>query len=282
MWAADLNVREDAVFDWKMSRPAVGFCVILSGNSRHAVPNEIRGKRTVECKPGQNAIDIYRTERSLIHLTGGQEHRAVEVQIDCEETYSLLNEWQVPHSGSFRRLLQKLAEPPAGLVMNLSPILESAAYQVINCTLTGPSRRLFMESKALEILAHHLAAFSEEENSGDGDVPRGDLGRLNQAREILTQEYADPPSLIQLAHRVGLNEFKLKRGFRGAFGTTVYGYVRSQRMHKARALLETGDGTVTDAAMAVGYSCCGHFSAAFRKQFGILPRDVKRAGSQSK
>lgn len=281
MWAVDLNVREDSVFDWKIDRPSVGFCAVLSGNSRHTVCREIRGGSTVECRPGQNVIEAYHTQRSHVHLAGSETHRLVEVQIDSEETYPLLDEWQVSRAGPFRRLLKNLAESSAGLSMNLTPAMESAAYQVINCTVTGPARRLFMESKALEILAHQLGAFSEGGITGSGEVPKADFRRLSQAREILASEYADPPSLTQLAHRVGLNEFKLKRGFRCAFGTTVYGYVRSLRMHRARAILESGEGTVTDAAMAVGYSCYGHFSAAFRKQFGILPRDVRKAGLQS-
>lgn len=281
MWAVDLNVREDSVFDWKIDRPSVGFCAVLSGNSRHSVCREIRCESTVECRPGQNVIEAYHVQRSHIHLAGNQTHRVVEVQIDSEEMYPLLDEWQVSRAGSFGRLLKNLPESPAGLSMNLAPVIESAAYQVINCTVTGPPRRLFMESKALEILAHQLAALSEDGTTGSGQVPRADFHRLSQAREILASEYADPPSLIQLAHRVGLNEFKLKRGFRCAFGTTVYGYVRSLRMHRARAILESGEGTVTDAAMAVGYSCYGHFSAAFRKQFGILPRDARKAGLQS-
>jgi AraC-like DNA-binding protein len=101
------------------------------------------------------------------------------------------------------------------------------------------------------------------------------LERLLQARDILAEEFQEPPSLIQLAHRVGMNDFKLKKGFRKAFGTTAYEYVRGVRMDKARALLESGDLSVGETAVTVGYTCFGHFSAAFKKRFGILPRDVK-------
>jgi AraC-like DNA-binding protein len=75
---------------------------------------------------------------------------------------------------------------------------------------------------------------------------------------------------------VGLNDFKLKRGFRQVFDTTVFGYVRALRMEKARALLELGRLNVTQVASATGYSCFGHFSAAFKKRFGILPSDFKK------
>lgn len=281
MWAVDLTVRQDTVFDMENGKSSVGFCLVLSGNSRHTVWTKTRGESTVECRPGQNVLEAYLPEKSHVHLAGGQTHRLVEVKIGFEEMFLLLDEWQVSRSGSLRRLLRNMTGSPVGLSMNLTPVMEAAAYQVINCAVTGPARKLFMESKALEIMAHQLADLSEERTTGPREVPRADFRLLDQAREILAAEYADPPSLIELAHRVGLNEFKLKRGFREAFGITVYGYVRSLRMHKARALLESGDGTVSDAALAVGYSCLGHFSAAFRKEFGILPRDVRKADVRS-
>jgi len=86
----------------------------------------------------------------------------------------------------------------------------------------------------------------------------------------------DPPSLLTLAHRVGLNDFKLKRGFREVYQTTVFGYVRMLRMEKALSLLEAGEMNVGEVASATGYSNFGHFSEAFRKRFGVSPRDFKK------
>ncbi len=96
-----------------------------------------------------------------------------------------------------------------------------------------------------------------------------DLNRIEEARSILDTEFADPPTLLTLAHRVGLNDFKLKRGFRAIYNTTVFGYVRMLRMEKAKIMLESGELNVSEVAAATGYTCLGHFSAAFRKRFGV-------------
>ena len=101
-----------------------------------------------------------------------------------------------------------------------------------------------------------------------------DFERLQEARGILEVEFVDPPGLFELARRVGLNDFKLKRGFKEAFGTTVFGYVRRLRMDKAKSLLENGDLNVTEAALEAGYSLLGHFAASFKKRFGILPSQI--------
>ncbi len=65
--------------------------------------------------------------------------------------------------------------------------------------------------------------------------------------------------------------FKLKRGFRTLFETTVFGYVRRVRMEKALAMLQIGPFNVSEVATAAGYTCLGHFSVAFRNGSASLP-----------
>jgi AraC-like DNA-binding protein len=83
----------------------------------------------------------------------------------------------------------------------------------------------------------------------------------------------DPPSLAILARQVGLNECSLKRGFRQAFGTTVFGYLHNYRLEQAKQMLESGTWKVGEAAKIVGYKDLTAFGRAFRQKFGILPRD---------
>jgi AraC family transcriptional regulator len=45
-------------------------------------------------------------------------------------------------------------------------------------------------------------------------------------------------------------------------------------MHKAMQLLKSNN--VTETAMVMGYSNFSHFSTAFRKQFGMLPKEARR------
>ena len=45
-------------------------------------------------------------------------------------------------------------------------------------------------------------------------------------------------------------------------------------MNKAKQLLVTN--SVTETAIIMGYSNISHFSSAFRKQFGVLPKEVRQ------
>jgi AraC-like DNA-binding protein len=53
----------------------------------------------------------------------------------------------------------------------------------------------------------------------------------------------------------------------------VFGYLTNQRMEKAKKLLCSGQFLITEVAMMVGYSSSSHFTAAFKRQFGITPRE---------
>lgn len=81
---------------------------------------------------------------------------------------------------------------------------------------------------------------------------------------------------MTLARQVGLNDFKLKLGFRQVFGTTVFGYLHEHRMEQAQLLLQERRMNVEEVARTVGYANRSSF-AAFRKKFGINPKYYTRS-----
>lgn len=106
-------------------------------------------------------------------------------------------------------------------------------------------------------------------------IKEHDLERIHQAKTIVEQNLLNPCSLIELTHKVGLNDFKLKKGFREVLGTTVFGYLYDLRMEKAKMLLKDGK-PVSEAAYEVGYKNAHHFTKAFKKKFGSLPSKIKQ------
>lgn len=160
----------------------------------------------------------------------------------------------------------------------ISPRVSAIVEEMRSCPYTGRIKQLFLEGKCFELLAiylHEAGGVEKEEQEGLR-LKRTDMEALRQARDILDHAWRQPPSLLQLARKVGLNDFKLKSGFKELFGTTVFGYVRQQRMREARLLLEQGRVNVTEAAYLVGYSNLSHFSALFHRTFGHYPSDLTR------
>ncbi|RPD38715.1 helix-turn-helix domain-containing protein [Chitinophaga barathri] len=103
-----------------------------------------------------------------------------------------------------------------------------------------------------------------------------DAERLQAVKDYLRTEYLCPElSLGLICRRFGLNEFKLKRGFKQLFGNTVFGFVQEMKMKAARRMLVEKRLNVNEVADHLGYSSPNHFSAAFKKMFGYPPAKLK-------
>lgn len=159
----------------------------------------------------------------------------------------------------------------------MTAAMKLVTQQIMACPFEGLTKRLYLESKILELLALSLHEITEQPPASPQQkrLKSSDLEYVHQARDILLNNLDNPPSLLQLAHLVGLNDYKLKIGFRQVFGTTVFGYLYQCRMERAQALLASGKFSVAAVAESVGYTSLSAFSTAFKRKFGINPNAYK-------
>jgi len=92
----------------------------------------------------------------------------------------------------------------------------------------------------------------------------------------LLQHSLQPPSLTELAKIAGINDFKLKQGFKEQFNATVFGYLADYKLSQARHLLLDKNYSIKAAAEELGYSSVQHFNTAFKKKFGTPPGRLRR------
>ncbi|MGG6242416.1 helix-turn-helix transcriptional regulator [Nodosilinea sp. AN01ver1] len=150
--------------------------------------------------------------------------------------------------------------------------MQMAVQAILRCPFQGLTQRLYLESKVWELMALLIEDLkTAPDRLSPAALKPDDVERIHYASKILRRQLTQPPSLIELARAVGINDHKLKVGFRQVFGTTVFGYLHEHRMERSRQLLESGDLSVTAAAEAVGFASRGHFAAAFRRKYGVNP-----------
>jgi DNA-binding response OmpR family regulator len=89
------------------------------------------------------------------------------------------------------------------------------------------------------------------------------------------------PGLDELARRVGINEKKLTELFRQQFGLTVFEYVAELRLENARRELAGSRLQIQLIADHAGYRNASDFSRAFRRHYGIAPRQYRQACAQA-
>jgi AraC-like DNA-binding protein len=166
---------------------------------------------------------------------------------------------------------------------NNTPAMEVALKQILNCPYQGMMKRMYLESKVLELMVL-LVEEDVAARQGKHDtfsLKPDDVERIHYAKEILLRNLDHPPSLMDLSRQVGLNDCTLKRGFRLVFGTTVFSYLHHHRLEQARKLLVTGETSISQAARSVGFASRSYFATAFRKKFGINPKEFLLANSRA-
>lgn len=152
------------------------------------------------------------------------------------------------------------------------PVLDTLARTVFDCPLTGAARRLFLRGKALETLAHIVAATdAAEDREPATGLGRRDRERVMRAVSILATRYREPWTIRLLAGTVGLNTRKLTSGFRVVVGRSVQKHLEAVRLETAARLLAEDEASVTEVALAVGYENLSYFAKRFRDRYGTTP-----------
>ena len=159
----------------------------------------------------------------------------------------------------------------------ITPSMKLALNQILHCPFQGISKRFYLESKCLELIALKLEQLTQNNREPEKAIAlkSEDVERIHQAKKILIDNFDNPPSLPELARLVGLNDRKLKQGFRQVFNTTAFGYLHDYRMVEAMSLISTGHMNINEVIRAVGYASRSSFCKAFRKRFGASPNNYR-------
>src|SRR5579872_6060717 len=102
---------------------------------------------------------------------------------------------------------------------------------------------------------------------------------VRRAEEYIRHHYAEPLTVETLARVAGVSARTLFAGFRDFRRITPMAYLKSFRLEKAHAVLQSGEGDaagVTRAALEAGFSHLGRFAQAYRARFGELPSATAR------
>ena len=155
----------------------------------------------------------------------------------------------------------------------ITPTMGQLLQQILRAPYQGIMQRMYLESKVLELLTLQFAHWAQEPSSvRSRRMPSDELDQLHAAKAILNRNVNHPLDLNDLAQQVGLNEYRLKQGFRQVFGTTPFGYLHDCRMQQAQHLLLNSTLSVAGVAQRIGYRSPEAFCNAFRRQFMVSPK----------
>ncbi|QIS17986.1 AraC family transcriptional regulator [Nocardia terpenica] len=100
---------------------------------------------------------------------------------------------------------------------------------------------------------------------------------VGKALRLLQHNPAHPWTVAELATEVGMSRAALARRFTELVGAPPMAFLTEWRLALAADLLHESDATVEAIARRVGYGSAFALSAAFKRHFGVSPREHRRS-----
>jgi AraC-like DNA-binding protein len=104
---------------------------------------------------------------------------------------------------------------------------------------------------------------------------------LDQIDRFIRRHLADELRVADLAKLACLSEAHFSERFRVQTGLSPWQYVRRQRLHAARQLIQQSRLPLTDIAIQTGFANQSALSHAFRRSYGLSPRQLRQSGASS-
>jgi AraC-like DNA-binding protein len=245
----------------------------LSGSG--LMQNKLNGQR-YEFKANQTNMHYTPAFSGLADFGSDAHYRFFEVHFTTDFFFDLTKDSSPLLMDFANKIMVGQREVSRGH-LPISMAMHQCIREIMHCKLAGGLKLLFLQSKCIELLALQAQAYEEAAGKTPGHAAcKSDHDRdcIYHAREYLLEHIQNPPSLTELAKISGINEFKLKQGFKEVFDNTVFGYLSDYRLGQARDLLLEKK-SIKEVADELGYSSVQHFSTAFRKKYGMTPGKLK-------
>ena len=161
--------------------------------------------------------------------------------------------------------------------IRISPLMISIINDIKNCAYSGLVRKIYQESKILELLA--LSIDYLENQPLALKLTAYEKKRILEVAQLIRENVACPYTIVDLANLAGINQTKLKQGFKQLTGSTIFGYLQEIRMKQAKRYLLDTNLSIQEISNMSGYSNLSNFSLAFKKVFGVSPSILRKDGN---
>ncbi len=180
-------------------------------------------------------------------------------------------------SGAFQKVISYLRE-----INYLKEFMNTRQRKLFDEIFSCQQRKeaypeIFIKSRMLNMLDNLLRNFKHRNLPEPADhLSEKDFEMIQKVEFTLMENIETGfPSIEKLSRLALMSESKLKKLFKQAFGMGMYEYFQKHRLARAKELIETGKYNITEIGQRIGYQNLGNFSAAFKKEFNCLPRDIR-------
>lgn len=227
-----------------------------------------------------NSIDeiIYEAQEScLFYLNQMKDTRCCIKNKNYKEIRILMDaDFLKRHHLSDETIFQNKKAISNDYILPICPKTQDVITELLSVKFSGKSKKLFLVSKLLELLALRL----DKSKYNDNLLNNLELEKkLQKVKDIISSDLTGHYTILQLSRIVGLNSNVLAKLFKKAFRQSIHEFLLQLRMEKTLDLLLHSTKTINEISDIVGYKNTTHFIAAFKRKMDITPKKYRETNS---
>ncbi len=270
------RLNQDYMALFKFEKPMFSLGFSLKGHSWFR--NRLHPK-SLTVEPGQSYAHFFEDRVYERKIKAQQEVLSLAMLVSPGYLLKLLDPEQ-HQDAQGRALIEKIVSDRHYYTGHgMTARMKTTFFQILNNTHQGRIGRIYLESKALELIALKLDQIYQPTcfPAKSISITPGLKEQIYHARDLLVKNLQFPPSLRDLAKQARISHSRLTNGFKTVFGCTVFEYLRKERLSYARMLIEKKTVDLTWVAYESGFCSSSHFAASFHKEYGIRPSEYRKS-----
>ncbi|SHF25022.1 helix-turn-helix domain-containing protein [Pedobacter caeni] len=242
--------------------------------------DQINGEQNTYRAMQQNIHYIAPGSETELYCRSGKKYRNFDVYMDL----STLQEWKLDYAPLDALINAVQLGKSATLFKESIPVTASTKRilkEISSSGMTGIAREIYMKGKVFELLAHQINFVTqkikvpEEKVRSNFRMGEYDINVIEKIARFIEGNTEPFTTIKDFSRRYGINEHKLKNGFKAHFGKPIFEYAQDLRMLKAKEMLQSSQKPIKEIAYEIGYKTPVAFTEAFKKYHDMLPKEIR-------
>lgn len=273
----DYELKKGVVIDFKIINSPLEFVFCLSGRISASIETMEGSSEEVIINKAMNLVFSFPQSKGKIVVTPLEPVKIVSIHISPTFLKEFIDNDINQLPDDLKNFIINREIKSFLYEGNISPEMYVAINQIIDCEYKGIAKKMYFESKALELLTLQISQLYKDmkSDSPESSLSEYEIHQTKKIKNYLLTQFNKPISLSEISTLAGMSHTKLNRCFKTLYGTTVFHFLRKQRLEYSRYLLNEGKLNITEIVYEAGWSNPSHFTKQFSKHFGTTPKSYQ-------
>lgn len=229
------------------------------------------GVYKINLNEGKSFLFYYPSLDLPLSLNINADSKVYIVVLSIQKLHQLFAEYNIQND-----VIENMNQNQFYLEKDIHPAIHLVLQQIEQMKLAPQFENLFLIGKMYELFTLYFSEIDSQKEQCPFLNNEQQVKKIRDIKDFLLQDLKKTPSLKEICEQFSITDYHLKESFKQVYGQTVHGYLLDTRLELARKKLEEDQLKVKEIAFEIGYENPSHFIAAFKKKYGITPKQFTK------